>query len=825
MAEPLRILILEDNPADAELAQFELEEGGLIFTPKVVMTEEHYVRELQEFSPDLILSDYDLPRYNGALALAEAKRRCPDIPFILVTGAVTEDRAIDILTQGAKDYVLKNRLSQRLVPAVRRALSEAEEHRARKQAEAELREAHRTLEERVKTRTEELEAEMAARKKTEEALQENEERLRLALAAARMATWDWHVPSGDVIWNEMHYRMMGYEPGEVQPTYQAWAGRIHPDDQDAVQSEIQRCMAEGRVYTTEFRTLWPDGTIRFLEARGQFEYDANHQPLHSYGVMLDITERKRAQEALQDSEKRYRRLFEAAKDGILILDADTGKVDDVNPFLVQLLGYGYDELCGKYIWEIGVFKDIAASRDAFKTLQDHEYIRYDDLPLETRTGQTIAVEFVSNVYLVDHHKVIQCNIRDITEHKRAKDEQCKAMAKAEEGERILETLMEYVPEGVTIADADVRIRMVSRYGREILGGAHDRMTAEAVADQWKVYEKDGRTPLETADLPLSRAILRGETVIDEELVQVNTKGQALPLLCNAAPIRDDSGKITGGIVAWRDITKRKQAEEALRESEERYRALFDAMTEGFAIHEIITDEQNTPVDYRFLDINPAFERLTGLKRDDVVGKTLNEVLPGEDPKWLRMYGAVALTGEPVQFENYSPALDRHYEVMAYRPAPRQFAVIFMDITERKQVEEALRESEERLRLLGDNLPDSAVYQYVHEMDGRVGFLHVSAGIERLNGVSVQQVLGDAGELHRQIPPEYFARLVEAEAQSARDLSDFDMEVPMRRPDGQVRWMHLHSRPRRLPDGRVVWDGVQTDITGRRRVEEALRERR
>jgi two-component system, cell cycle sensor histidine kinase and response regulator CckA len=120
-------------------------------------------------------------------------------------------------------------------------------------------------------------------------------------------------------------------------------------------------------------------------------------------------------EALKDSEKRYRRLFESAKDGILILDADTGKVVDANPFLLQLLGYSYDTLCGQYIWELGEFKDIAASKDAFKTLQNNEYIRYDDLPLKTYDGRSIAVEFVSNVYLVDHTRVIQCNIRDITQ--------------------------------------------------------------------------------------------------------------------------------------------------------------------------------------------------------------------------------------------------------------------------------------------------------------------------------------------------------------------------------------------------------------------------
>ena len=134
-----------------------------------------------------------------------------------------------------------------------------------------------------------------------------------------------------------------------------------------------------------------------------------------------VLEKEKAGEALQDSEKRYRRLFESAKDGILILDADTGKVVDVNPFLTRLLGYSYDALCGKHLWEIGVFNDIAASKEAFQTLRDHEYIRYEDLPLKTRNGEPIDVEFVSNVYQVDNNRVIQCNIRDITERKRAEE--------------------------------------------------------------------------------------------------------------------------------------------------------------------------------------------------------------------------------------------------------------------------------------------------------------------------------------------------------------------------------------------------------------------
>jgi PAS domain S-box-containing protein len=164
-----------------------------------------------------------------------------------------------------------------------------------------------------------------------------------------------------------------------------------------------------------------------------------------------------------------------------------------------------------------------------------------------------------------------------------------------------------------------------------------------------------------------------------------------------------------------EVAERKRTEEALRQSEKRYRSLFDGMTEGFALHEIICDERGVPRDYRFLEINPAFERFTGLKRADVVNRTMNEVLPGEDPEWVKIYGEVALTGKSVHFDNYSPILKKHYEVFAFCPAPHQFGVLFLDITERKQVEEALRQRTAELQQLAENLEDR-----VHERTEELG---------------------------------------------------------------------------------------------------------
>lgn len=136
--------------------------------------------------------------------------------------------------------------------------------------------------------------------------------------------------------------------------------------------------------------------------------------------------------SLRDSEIRYRRLFEAAQDGILILDANTGAITDVNPFMIKLLGYSREEFLLKKLWEVGSFIDIEASQNAFQALQKDAYIRYEDMPLKTKDGHLIEVEFVSNIYWANGERVIQCNIRDITERVQAQNALLKSEASLRE---------------------------------------------------------------------------------------------------------------------------------------------------------------------------------------------------------------------------------------------------------------------------------------------------------------------------------------------------------------------------------------------------------
>ena len=170
---------------------------------------------------------------------------------------------------------------------------------------------------------------------------------------------------------------------------------------------------------------------------------------------------------------------------------------------------------------------------------------------------------------------------------------------------------------------------------------------------------------------------------------IRKDGQVIPVeISDKVVSREGEGIIQGFA---RDITERKQVEIKLRESEEKFKSLVTQMEQGLAVHEMIFDKSGNPIDYRFIDVNDAFEKQTGLKRKNIIGKNVLDILPGTEKYWIENYGNVVKTGEPLHYENYSRELGKYYHVIAYRPQPNQFAVIATDITERKRLEKTLRE--------------------------------------------------------------------------------------------------------------------------------------
>jgi PAS domain S-box-containing protein len=260
------------------------------------------------------------------------------------------------------------------------------------------------------------------RKRTEEALRAAALQMRLILEAAGEAVYGVDREALLTFVNPAATRMLGYKAEEL-------IGRnahvvFHHSRPDGTAYPVEDCHLTHSIFRNGAAIQGEEWYWR-KDGSG-FPVQLSAAPMREFGRVVgavvtfsDITERKRTEEALRASETQFRRLFEAAKDGILILDADTGTIKDVNPFLCDLLDFPRADLLGKKLWEIGPLQDALLSKASFEDLQSKGYVRYEDLPLETRKGKRVEVEFVSNLYSVDQHKVIQCNIRDITERRRA----------------------------------------------------------------------------------------------------------------------------------------------------------------------------------------------------------------------------------------------------------------------------------------------------------------------------------------------------------------------------------------------------------------------
>lgn len=387
----------------------------------------------------------------------------------------------------------------------------------------------------------------------------------------------------------------------------------------------------------------------------------------------------------RDSEERFRTMFEKVAIGVALVDG-RARIVLSNPSLQQMLGYTAEELQDLPIEQITHPEDLrldlpltgellSGKRDGYQL--EKRYVRKD--------GRILWGRLTASLIRRGNPAETLCigMVEDITARKQAEQAIRKSQAML------------------------VRAQQVADIG----SWEWDIITGESLwSDQ--IYRIFGYKPQEfpssyeafmaaigpenhqRAEAATTKA-LAGEPYSMECRI-TRPDGSARDILVQADMDFDETGKPVRMTGTALDITDRKAAQEALAASEDRYRNLFDRMTEGFALHEIVCDQSGQPCDYRFLEVNAGFEKLTGLKWQDVVGRLVSEVLPTLESHWVQIYSQVALTGQPAHFEEYSASLQRHYEVYAYCPAPRQFAVLFLDISERKKAEQALLSTREQL---------------------------------------------------------------------------------------------------------------------------------
>ena len=580
-----------------------------------------------------------------------------------------------------------------------------------------------------------------------------------------------------------------------------------------VDDESHQCLLRGDIqqHDREKRYRRKDGTIFWAHTNATLLRDANGQPDRTIAVIQDITQRKISQQALEESGQQfYQVVMNVAVPTILY--ADDGTVLLVNHMWTHITGYRIEDIPTLADWIQKACSEYPAHT---KEQIEHFFnanIRQDSgqRTVTTATGEQRVWHFSSTPLGCDlsGRRLLISTAFDITEQKRA----TQALIESQQFTRsVLDNLFAFVgvltPDGTLIEANRAPLQAAGITASDVLGKKF-----------WDCHWWSYSTQMQAQVRNWCDQVANGNFVRSD--VQARMVGEQLLWIdFQLAPLRDAGGRITHLIPSAMDISGRRQVEDTLRTNEERYRTLFESIDQGFCVVEMVFDERGTPVDYRFVEVNPAFERHTGLV--GATGQTMCALVPDIETHWSAIYGKVAMTGVPVRFADQSRAMQhRWFDVFAFRLGgadSRKVAILFDDVSLQKGAEQKLIESEERLRMA-----TVAVSDVVWTNDSNGLMQGEQSGWGKFTGQSHEDYQGLGWS--RAIHPDDVQRTVDDWKSAVADHSTFNCEHRVRRHDGQWRLCSVRAIPIRNPDGTIrEWVGVHADITERKRDEEKLRQ--
>jgi len=687
----------------------ELIAAGLSFRAQRVDTREDFLRELEHHPPDLILSDHGLPGFDGFTALAIARDRCPETPFIFVTGSMGEELAIDSLRSGATDYVLKSQLAN-LAPAIERALRLADERRMRRQAEHDLR--------------------------------ESEERFRLLVSGVKDYAIFMLDPQGTISsWNAGAELVLGHSREVIGQHFRCF---YPPGARESNQPErdLEAAAQEGRFETEGWR--WRKGDVPFWAQVDIRALQDEHGELRGFTqVTRDVTERRAHEESMRKSEERYRRLVELCPDALLVLGGN--RIVFVNPAGRKLLGAGDPEqLIGQSFLDFAV----AESRDAIAARLTELATGTSATPwapgspprsgnnptfveetLRRLDGTLLTVEMAATRLTFEEGPAIQLILHDVT----GANETAAALR---EGEARKTAILQTSLDAIVSIDHKGVVREWNSAAEKIFF-----YRAEAALGQ-RLEKLIVPPSLTEKYLPgLADYLITGVGSLIGRPIETTARrsnGEEFPIEIALTQIPSSDPPMFTAFI--RDITDRKQGEEALRRSEAHKAAVLETALDAI----VSIDEEG-----KVLEWNSAAARIFGYSRELAIGRELTELIVPRSNQDLQRKGLARFlqTGRGRLFEHRT-------ELMAVRAngaefpvelsitripgeGPPVFTSFIRDITERRRTEEALRKSEERFRLLVEGIEDYAIYML--DLHGRITTWN--AGAERIEGYRAQEIIG------------------------------------------------------------------------------------
>ncbi len=760
MNEPVRILIVEDAPADVELAQREIRKSVRDCEFLQVETRKAYLEALETFQPDLILSDYRLRRFNGMKALQLAQKHAPLAPLIIWTGSISEDAAAECLKAGASNYIVKDNI-RRLGPAVIHALAE-----------------RRVLLE---------------RRQGEEALRKSEEKYRQLLESSMDAIL-LTAPDGAILSaNQAACSMFGYSETEL-----VQGGRTLVVD--ASDARLSEAIAE-RKRVGRFRgelMFIRKGGIKFPGEVSSNLFNDQHGQIRTSMIIRDITERKQAEKALKESEERFRLLSEVSLEGIQI--HDNGVILDANLTLAKQLGYrSPDELIGKQIMQKHLTPESLkkmGEKIASKVEGAYEVegIRND--------GTHFPVEITSYMLNLNGKDVRIASTRDITERKRAEE----ALRDSKELHRII---LSSISDAVFITDNHGDFIYICSNVSVIFG--YSQAEASVLGNIGKLL---GDALFDSKELDTRKEIQNIERRI------VTKTGVQRDLLVNVKRVSISNGTV---LYTCRDITERKQAEESLREAESKYRNLVERLSQVIYTSELGTNgvwSYVSPQIEQLLGYAPQewladptlwYRQVHPEDRDKQLSLE-NEAYARNEP-FESEYRILTRAGNWIWVRDSGHILPSQ---SGGRPIVQG---VLMDVSERKRAEEDLSLSKTQLLANLNNTPNVAIQWY--DKDGRI--LYWNPASETMYGWKSIDAIGKTlGQLIH--TPEEQAEFISILAEVQETGKPFGpYEARVRRRDNTSGWVLATTFSIPIQDEQVGFVCMDVDITERKQAEEKLLE--
>ncbi|MGB9939436.1 PAS domain S-box protein [Methanosarcina sp.] len=662
-----------------------------------------------------------------------------------------------------------------------------------KQEEKALREAY----EKIQTQSEELQARTEELQKAYQALSESEEHYRMLFT---------NMTEGfaltDVIFDEDN-RPYDYRYLEVNPAYELSLGvkkdqvlgrtvlELFPKTAPTTIEKFGEVAHSGK--STHFK-IFSQVTNKYVDIyafspeKGKLAY-----------IFRDITERKQMEKELHESEERFAVAFRTIPEALVISDVETGLIVDVNDTWTRLWGYSRKESIGRRSAELGIYVNFADRERCMRILEKEGLLPEFEIELRTRKGDLRHAVISTEILKLHGGQLMLTVIRDITERKQAEE----ALRESETRFRTMfevhgAPMLLIEPDSGQIIDANDAAARFYEYSREQLRAM--------------CIDQINQLPPEEVTAERYKAVEHGKNVFIFR--HRLASGDVRWVEVYSSPVTIKGQPILFSII--HDITQRKQAEEALRKSEESYRTLFTNMTEGFLLAEVISDENGKPYDYRYLEINPVYEYSTGLKKEQVLGKSILEIVPNTSPILIKKLGETAVSGEPTYFEIFSQITGKYFDTYVFSPGKGKVAATFRDITKRKQAEEALRESEEKYR----NIVETA-NEGIWTVDPEARTTYANEKMAEMLGYTQEEMIGrpawdfTSGE----------GKVTARQNMEKREKGiDEGYEIKLIRKDGSPLWAFANWKSLFDKKGKFIGSmAMVTDITARKEAETKLKE--